>query len=587
MKKAFNSRKFRTHVSRELMHLPFPPADSDRDDAVYRYLVGLAVVAGNQLKDHTIKKEVVALVRCRFMPYLDLSAMQWLLERRRFNPGVIQNLLTFVKTLGIRFDSFSSLRKAFNLFDSKESAESFTARMILLRTILDKSASLAIDFERPEFVDLLRTVGVFHIDKEVAEVIVTGIEHFPEHRINTLFFWMDEVRSRENVEEAFMQVFSFCHGVLRELPGGDHTKLHPRHCTYPNLLNYTPEFRRFIELMSKRMNGHIPHVLDRLGFENLYCLYLLNPNLYKQLAPQAERWTGSYEFFMAYMNEIQMNHSLANGYWNRTLTTKEFQWFRCLYQGKGLIGRKDLPVTLTRKAVHRFRKLNANLGFTIRQQLVLAQVLQKGVDDLGYASQIVNGMGSRRQADYLIDAMHDLFGRGLPAREVRYMMDYLKAKFDTARVNVKGKQRATLIRDAERWHDHINMLRDARWGDFDYHWYGSADFKLSDSGIEDHLFDHAEVNYKAVQLRRAKELLSEGETMNHCVASYVKYCKSGNTFIFSLREITDKGEQRLLTLEVQGRRLVQALGFCNRRPKESEMDVIRLWASYAGVQLRL
>lgn len=595
MARDFNPTKFRAAVCVALKRMGDVSSSESGAEMIDNFMSGLRLVAGRELNNKTLRKELIALYQCRLIPYFDLRTTKRLLNRRKSSPRYLVNLVLFVKTLKIEFNSMWSLLHAFTPFDSNEAPQIFRARMIFLRMILNKLDGYTLNGEG--FIKLLNTLGEMQIDRELATVLLQGLEHYPEHGLNTLFYWIDEACAKGQREVEFIKIINFCNGIFLELPW-DIPDMPYRPCRQdktcrdsfrlsPRILSFTPQLRHFISILEAASGQQIPLMFSRKGFENLYLLYLLNPKLFEQVAPLCAKADCSYTFYGAYMDAVQMNRLLAYQFWCHGLTPKAFQWFKCLYQGKGLVGRKDLPVTMTRKAVHRFRTLKERNDLTVRQQLVLAQVMQTGVDDVRYATLIVDGMGSRRKADYLVEAMHSLYVRGLPADEVRNVMDYLKAKFDEARVNVKEKKLATLIRDAERWHHLMNQLREARWGSYDYYWENNTDFRLKRSEIESRCFDHNGVQYVVKQLLRATDLVREGEAMNHCIASYARDCRYGHAFVFSLCQTNGLEQSPLLTLELRGRSLVQARGFANRLPTELEFDVIRLWAGYEDVQLRL
>ena len=87
--------------------------------------------------------------------------------------------------------------------------------------------------------------------------------------------------------------------------------------------------------------------------------------------------------------------------------------------------------------------------------------------------------------------------------------------------------------------------------------------------------------FQIVQLKNSKELFDEGSKMKHCVASYARRCKRGDTSIWSLREIKTGGLKpvSLVTIELNcNNKIVQARGSCNRMPKGFEKKLIQRWA---------
>ncbi|AUM58823.1 hypothetical protein BCP01_021 [Bacillus phage BCP01] len=83
--------------------------------------------------------------------------------------------------------------------------------------------------------------------------------------------------------------------------------------------------------------------------------------------------------------------------------------------------------------------------------------------------------------------------------------------------------------------------------------------------------------YKIVIPSEPKELVTEGNSLQHCVASYVKRIADGNSAIVFLRQ-KDELESPLVTVEIRGKKIVQARGFANRKPDEDEREALRTFA---------
>lgn len=74
---------------------------------------------------------------------------------------------------------------------------------------------------------------------------------------------------------------------------------------------------------------------------------------------------------------------------------------------------------------------------------------------------------------------------------------------------------------------------------------------------------------------------AEGAVMDHCVGSYY----GGSTSIFSLRD--EELICPLVTIEVNGKRIVQAKGYKNRAPTAEEIVVIKEWATVMSYEYTL
>lgn len=74
--------------------------------------------------------------------------------------------------------------------------------------------------------------------------------------------------------------------------------------------------------------------------------------------------------------------------------------------------------------------------------------------------------------------------------------------------------------------------------------------------------------------RSSEDIKSEGSSLNHCVASYIKDILDGDTQIFFLR-LKKEYKNSLVTVEIRGRAVVQARGASNRDLTESEEEALR------------
>jgi hypothetical protein len=91
-----------------------------------------------------------------------------------------------------------------------------------------------------------------------------------------------------------------------------------------------------------------------------------------------------------------------------------------------------------------------------------------------------------------------------------------------------------------------------------------------------------------------KELIStvllnkEGKKQRHCVGSYAKNCKKGIVSIWSLREsIVEGAFQTLATVEVRGKRVVQARGYRNEKISSQARVIIERWAISNDLELAI
>lgn len=75
----------------------------------------------------------------------------------------------------------------------------------------------------------------------------------------------------------------------------------------------------------------------------------------------------------------------------------------------------------------------------------------------------------------------------------------------------------------------------------------------------------------------AEDVVEEGESLSHCVASYVKDIAKGLCKIMFLRR-TENLEDSVVTIEIRGNNVRQVRGRSNRVPTEREKEFVKLWA---------
>lgn len=83
--------------------------------------------------------------------------------------------------------------------------------------------------------------------------------------------------------------------------------------------------------------------------------------------------------------------------------------------------------------------------------------------------------------------------------------------------------------------------------------------------------------YIVVAPKDSNDLKKEGDTLNHCVASYIKRVIDGECLIYFLRINKDES---LITFEVRHNDIVQVRGLHNRKPTENEVKALQDFAKY-------
>ena len=89
-------------------------------------------------------------------------------------------------------------------------------------------------------------------------------------------------------------------------------------------------------------------------------------------------------------------------------------------------------------------------------------------------------------------------------------------------------------------------------------------------------------NYYVVAPKCSNDLKVEGDTLNHCVASYIKRVIDGECLIFFLRK---NKQESLITFEVRHNAIVQVKGLHNRKPTQSEVQALKDFAKYRKLEV--
>ena len=147
-----------------------------------------------------------------------------------------------------------------------------------------------------------------------------------------------------------------------------------------------------------------------------------------------------------------------------------------------------------------------------------------------------------------------------------------------------------------QYRDYYRMCTDLEYTRFDryprylktYHDIVAKNYKAVQDDIVNKKFSKVTSMYKNWEMDlgkkytivvpdEPKDLVYEGNRLNHCVASYVSRVAEGGTRILFLREKEEKDEP-LVTIEVRGDQIVQVRGQSNRLPTKEEKEAVALFA---------
>lgn len=91
--------------------------------------------------------------------------------------------------------------------------------------------------------------------------------------------------------------------------------------------------------------------------------------------------------------------------------------------------------------------------------------------------------------------------------------------------------------------------------------------------------------FSVITPKSSDDLIKEGESLSHCVASYVKDVANGLCKIFFLR-FTKEPEESYMTIEVRNNEIKQFKGVSNRRASDLDLEFIGKWAEKKNLVLR-
>lgn len=94
------------------------------------------------------------------------------------------------------------------------------------------------------------------------------------------------------------------------------------------------------------------------------------------------------------------------------------------------------------------------------------------------------------------------------------------------------------------------------------------------------------VTWRSRELMSAQDLVEEGRLLRHCVSTYAASCARGAYSIWSVEQ-QEKGERasRQLTVAIDDKaQMVEARGYANRKPTESEQRILQIWMTRANLR---
>ena len=277
----------------------------------------------------------------------------------------------------------------------------------------------------------------------------------------------------------------------------------------------------------------------------------------------------SQELFLLLFIRFRIPKVLVSHFY--VLNRTESGWLTHVLSGNNLCTAEHLPFKLSKKAAHLSLEQDAIYGYNIQRTLLYLQILAMGGNQIAY--NFMNSAAGYEPHEFYLWESFIMFciNNNVKGTDVGPLVDYINyCKKQDSNYSLKGRNANTLLRDMQIWHTET-MRQKALAGYRITFWHGHD--------IDDYQCNSGDDTYTITQLHTTEELFEEGLNQHHCVLTYTNYCISGMCSIWSLRMVTgEEKPERMVTMEIRNRRIVQARGKYNRMPTRFEHDIINDWA---------
>ena len=274
------------------------------------------------------------------------------------------------------------------------------------------------------------------------------------------------------------------------------------------------------------------------------------------------------------------------------------KWY--IHIGKGASIRKcELPISYTKKMTFHF--MNGPKHLSIPQAIRWGQIHALGGDVRLANALFGTRLGESFENDTFWSTVIQWFINNpmLDREHVGPVIDFLQyQRFEPQRnINAQGGQElqpplqpnlcirnrlpTTLLRQVNAWHTRLN--NENRYHVRQWQASGIPEFELTEGSQKNATSKTWEIR----ELLGSVALIAEGRVMKHCVASYASSCARGHSSIWTMEVASCGSLSKALTVEVRNsaRLICQARGKLNRLPTEKERDILKKWASEAGLRI--
>jgi hypothetical protein len=330
---------------------------------------------------------------------------------------------------------------------------------------------------------------------------------------------------------------------------------------------------KFIKLLDLKLN--LNYLIDFKEFEinKLHFIYKIKPVLFENVSEMKCKDVTAYQFLLALFENYKVASLFLYNYFNEgiyKMNDNEYEWFMDVLKGKNLIYSKNLPFKLTKKIAHEFSNLELSKPLRIKEGLIFAALKRHQVNT-EFSMAVLRKLTNLDNIDFWIETLSVLYKKGLHLNKLDEFVDYIRYKVFRCKeeVDFHAISLKKLQKDVDDWHHRV---------------YNSIPFKneytkFKKSNIVTFDYQLEEENFQIVQLLKTEELIEEGETLEHCVATYNSLCAKNYLTIFSLRKKDEINEYHsLITIEVNHDEITQMRGLKNRKSNAIEKLIIKEWA---------
>jgi hypothetical protein len=264
-----------------------------------------------------------------------------------------------------------------------------------------------------------------------------------------------------------------------------------------------------------------------------------------------------------------------------------------------LIGRGDslyrdgrgyfVPLTLTRRMCHELLRTPTDLY--LDEGVRRAQVLGYGGSE-ALARAIISRMGHVRDEEFMAEVIRWLCQTDrLDPTQFASLFRYLEAmKLENPEYSLRGRSWCAVVRAMRAWRQDQALVE--RLECSAAYARQKQPTQFAPSGFAGYKWSRPrrhkgrvveQIEWTVSEILTARDLVSEGREMMHCVTSYARYIHKGQSSIWSLQ----LNGRRCLTIEVHNepQQIAQLCGKKNRPPRPQEYAILLAWAKLNGLTI--